>query len=93
MKIKDLRSVPGVSKTTLKEVHATYRESDGQKDATVIRICELADPMPTNVAMFLQVFHTNLRNLSSRQHLMPVDHDDRRPILFASFDDVTKGMQ
>lgn len=93
MKMKDLKSLPGVRKTTLNEVYAEYRESDDQKDATVVRICKLADRMPTTVAMFLQVFHTNIKNLSSSQHLSPVDHDDRRPILFASFDDVTKSMQ
>lgn len=88
-----LASVPGVRAFGLTLIDTSYAETAPHKDAFVTTAWKTDKAVPQGASLLVQVFHTDVDRLTSRQHMLPIDRDDRRPIFALNFGDVPKAMQ
>lgn len=93
MKTFEIASIPSVRAFNLEHISSSYEENGSQMKSVATSVWRTEQQVPEGACLFVQVFHTNVNRLSSRQRLLPIDRDDRRPIFALSFHDASPATQ
>jgi hypothetical protein len=76
----------------MKVLRTSYVENQGTGRCMLVQNMECKEEIASRagVSVWFQVFHTNVKKLSSRRRHQPIDHDLRCPMFVTSFDDPRK---